>query len=103
MVWWPTGPSCVASASSERRGAALSDADCLPASHSHAHSPLPRLCLLCFWTVKASVSLCSYVVNDKPAYNPDDSAVDVRPPGQLQDVWLCDCILCAPIFRQQTR
>jgi hypothetical protein len=45
-----------------------------------------RLCLLCFWTVKASVSLCSYVVNDKPAYNPEDSAVDVRPPRSLQDV-----------------
>ena len=90
MVLWPTGPSSAASASLELLGAARGCrlTPCTRLTHAHK-SRTPRLCLLCFWTVKASVSLCSYVVNNKPSYNPDDSAVDVRPPppGQLWDMW----------------
>ena len=33
---------------------------------------------MCFWTIRASVKMCDYVVNDKPRYNPDVSIMEVR-------------------------
>ena len=45
--------------------------------------PHARLCLVSLWTVKASITMCQYVVTDKPSYNPDDSVVAVRPPSRI--------------------
>lgn len=42
-----------------------------------------RLCLVSLWTVKASITMCQYVVTDKPSYNPDDSVVAVRSPSRI--------------------
>ena len=37
-----------------------------------------RLSLVCFWTIRASVTMCDYVVSDKPRYNADVSIMEVR-------------------------
>jgi len=37
-----------------------------------------RLCLVVFFTIKASVAMCEYVVTDKPRYNADPSIMEVR-------------------------
>ena len=34
--------------------------------------------MVCFWTIRASVKMCSYVVNDKQRYNPDASIMEAR-------------------------
>ena len=40
--------------------------------------PPHRLSLVCFWTIRASVTMCDYVVSDKPRYNADVSIMEVR-------------------------
>jgi hypothetical protein len=40
--------------------------------------PPRRLAVVCFWTIRASVKMCSYVVNDKQRYNPDASIMEAR-------------------------
>ena len=36
-----------------------------------------RLSVVCFWTIRASVKMCDYVVNDKQRYNTDASIMEV--------------------------
>ncbi len=43
---------------------------------------LRRLGLICFFTIKASVTMCDYVTTDKPRYNPEATIMEA-----------CDCVL----------
>jgi hypothetical protein len=80
-------------------GSAWCAATCTQVHHAAWHAqlcPPHRLSLVCFWTIRASVNMCDYVVSDKPRYNADVSIMEVcftHPP------WSCWFALMPPICR----
>jgi len=76
LGWCATGATWSWSALLAQRGAS-----CLAEGtpHSSLRLRLPaRMSAICYWTVRASVRMCDYVVNDKQSYNPDSSIMEAR-------------------------